>query len=307
MQAAVAAPADLVAAEGTGPQNADAEPVPTTGRLPPLDPVCPVLYLDSRYLVVSKPADVRIDGPHTHTVLTLCASALSSPAPAALNAARSHAGQTPAPRDRFVHRLDYATSGVLLLARTRPAAGLACEQFQTRAVRKTYLALVHGRVAGSSAVVDARVAATDGFAMAVGGAGEGRAAQTEVRVLARGVYRGAPVTKVALAPLTGRRHQLRLHARAMGHPIVGDATYAGDEARFFRRPGVVPPRMMLHAARLEIRLPPRDAVVYGMKSARKLLEWNCFEAEDPFVPERLEGLVVEACLPEDGEGERAEA
>lgn len=303
MQAA-AAPAELLAVADAEPQDGDAEPAPAFGRVPPEDPACPVLYLDSRYLVVSKPADVRIDGPHTHTVLTLCASALSSPAPAALNAVRSHAGQTPAPRDRFVHRLDYATSGVLLLARTRPAAGLACEQFQKRAVRKTYLALVHGRVADDTAVVDARVAATDGFAMAVGDAGQGRAAQTEVRVLARGMYRGAPVTKVALAPLTGRRHQLRLHACAMGHPIVGDATYAGDEARFFGRAGVVPPRMMLHAARLEIRLPPRDAVVYGMKSGRNLLQWHCFEAEDPFAPERLEGLVLEACA-EGGESREA--
>lgn len=300
---ASAAPAELVAATDAASENGCTEPVAGTGRQPPVDPVCPVLYLDSRYLVVSKPADVRIDGPHADTVLTLCASALSSPASAALNAVRSHAGQTPAPRDRFVHRLDYATSGVLLLARTRPAAGLACEQFQTRAVRKTYLALVHGRVAGSTAVVDARVAATDGFEMAVGGASEGRAAQTEVRVLARGVYRGAPVTKVALAPLTGRRHQLRLHARAMGHPIVGDATYAGDEARFFGRAAAVPPRMMLHAARLEIRLPPREAVVYGMKSARKLLQWQRFEAEDPFTAERLEGLVLEAHAEDGKRGE----
>lgn len=284
------------------PRREEREDTPVTGRrAPPTNPVCPLLYLDSRYAVVSKPADVRIDGPFEHTVANFVNAALAErdadplarAAAAARNASRSEPGQTAAPKDRFVHRLDYATSGVLLLALTKPAAGLACAQFESRDVKKTYLALLHGRVAVDEAVVEAPIAGTAGFEMILGGKGNpGRKARTEMRVLTRGLYHGVPVTKVHLAPKTGRRHQLRLHALALGHPIVGDATYAVDEGdRFFRdRPGFVPPRMMLHAAKLEIQLPPSDAMVYGRKSAKKLLRPHFFEAEDPFVAERLDEL-----------------
>jgi 23S rRNA-/tRNA-specific pseudouridylate synthase len=274
-------------------------------RAPPTNPVCPVLYLDSRYCVVSKPPDVRIDGPFRHTVANFVNAVLAAAPPlnASRNATRAHPGQTAAPKDRFVHRLDYATSGVLLLALTKPAAGLACAQFESRAVSKTYLALLHGRVAADTALVDAPVADTDGFAMCIGDAeNPGRAARTRLEVVARGRYHGAVVTKVRLWPETGRRHQLRVHAHTLGHPVVGDATYAGhEEERWFAAAGsagFVPPRMMLHAAKLEIQLPPQDAMVYGRKSARKLLQDCCFEDEDPFVPERLDGLQFEQRIPD---------
>lgn len=72
----------------------------------------------------------------------------------------------------------------------------------------------------------------------------GRASHTEVTVFEHGMYRGLPVSKVLLRPISGRRHQLRLHTMAIGHPIVGDATYGCDEG------SEGPTRMMLHAYRL---------------------------------------------------------
>lgn len=94
------------------------------------------------------------------------------------------------------------------------------------------------------------------FRMEVGHEGRpGKACETDLRVLERGVYRGDPVTKVLLTPLTGRRHQLRVHCLAIGHPIVGDCTYAdsGDGASQERAGRAE--RMMLHAYRLEVPEP----------------------------------------------------
>jgi 23S rRNA-/tRNA-specific pseudouridylate synthase len=83
----------------------------------------------------------------------------------------------------------------------------------------------------------------------------------EVLVLERGEYRGSKVTKVMLTPHTGRRHQLRVHLNSIGHPIVGDYTYCGDADS---------PRMMLHAHKLTLPLPPR----FG--------NTRSWEASDPF-------------------------
>ena len=92
-------------------------------------------------------------------------------------------------------------------------------------------------------------------------------ASTEVEVLARGTYRGEPATKLLLRPKTGRRHQLRLHCVALGHPIVGDATYGGDTES---------PRMMLHAHTLALPTPaPLDIT-----------------ARDSFLPPLLADLVL---------------
>jgi tRNA pseudouridine32 synthase / 23S rRNA pseudouridine746 synthase len=276
------------------------DPVGHRSRQPPSNPVCLVLYIDTRYVVVSKPADVRIDGDFTHTVAKFVAAAVARRAAepgadaeaCARNLVRTVPGQMAAAKVRNIHRLDYATSGVMIVALSKAAAGLACGQFESRTVRKSYLALLHGHVAAST-VVAYPIAEAPGFLMEVGGgANPGRPARSRLEVLSRGAYRGSPVTKVRLVPETGRRHQLRLHAVAHGHPIVGDATYVPDEGRtyFPDDPEFLPPRMMLHAARLELNLPPKEAVVYGRKSSLGLLRPHSFEAEDPFVSERLAGL-----------------
>ncbi|KAJ1483693.1 pseudouridine synthase [Baffinella frigidus] len=106
----------------------------------------------------------------------------------------------------------------------------------------------------------------------------GRAASTEVEVVARGVYRGSNVTKVSLAPSTGRRHQLRVHLASIGHSIVGDSTYCGTAAASLTGA----PRMMLHALSLALPLPDR----YGGPR-----EWV---APDPFLD------VLEPALGESG-------
>ncbi|CAN8074107.1 unnamed protein product [Agarophyton chilense] len=198
-------------------------------------------------------------------------------------------------RPYFVHRLDYATSGALLMALNRRAAAFAAKQFETRSVSKSYVALVHGHVPRSVQHVDARVAANDGdFRMRL--SAMGRAASTKVTVEAHGTWRGRRVSKLRLTPTSGRRHQLRLHCALLGAPIVGDATYgAPHETALFH--GRAPPRMMLHAALLSLRLPATAAPLPSRARLRRVhvalrgsRPFALCAGEDPFEPRRLPEL-----------------
>lgn len=152
-------------------------------------------------------------------------------------------------RPRLVHRLDRETSGVLVAARTRAVAARLGRAFETRTVAKTYLAVVEGvptETAGRILLPLApRETAKGGRMVAVApDAADALAADTAWRVLAR--LADGTATLVELKPATGRRHQLRAHLAAIGHPILGDALYG-------RRDGA--PRLMLHARRLDLPSP----------------------------------------------------
>jgi 23S rRNA-/tRNA-specific pseudouridylate synthase len=172
---------------------------------------------------------------------------------------------------RFCHQLDNATSGVLLSAASKKAAGAAARLFRERRARKTYLALVFGHPTEDAWSVTAplgrdphdpkgfkeRVVTSveegeRGAAMLEGKAANkarGKACETRFEVLARGAltlrgkFLGAPVAKVRVTPVTGRRHQIRVHAAHSGHPIVGDNAYSEDRDSF---------RTFLHAHVLEM-------------------------------------------------------
>lgn len=276
-------------------------PSTTPGRLPPVAPKLGVLHYEAgRYLITDKPPDVRIDGEFTHTVEKLALSYIMSQG-FDVEKAKTETGFGV----RFVHRLDYATSGVMLIALTRKAAGVAATQFEKRSVKKRYLALVHGHVGDHIEVVadmdnrkrfltfDQAIADTKprGYKMVVGSPGNpGRASLTECYPLAHGSYKGAPITKVLLAPQSGRRHQLRVHCSHAGMPIVGDATYIDDDSVYFKDPTVLPPRMMLHAFELHISLPPPQEKLYGRKSGLRNAIQQEFSTVDPFSEKTLEGL-----------------
>eukprot|EP00177_Eucheuma_denticulatum_P003332 GFKZ01006021.1.p1 GENE.GFKZ01006021.1~~GFKZ01006021.1.p1 ORF type:complete len:308 (+),score=16.44 GFKZ01006021.1:88-924(+) len=251
---------------------------PTTHqtRQPPTSPQISILHhTPGRYIAVNKPADVRIDGDFTHTVSKLVITHLSTTA--------QH--PTAPPNPRFIQRLDYATSGVLLIGLCRRAAALAARQFERREVRKEYLALVHGWLTDAR-TFDSAIADTipRGFRMTTGtSSNPGRSALTNLIPLCKAWYLGARVTKVRLEARSGRRHQLRVHCAGGGVPIVGDATYVeGEGERYFGDDEVVPPRMMLHARLLEVRLAEGDG--WG-ELVRTVLD-----AGDPFVPAELPGL-----------------
>lgn len=160
------------------------------------------------------------------------------------------------PEALVVHRLDMATSGLLVMARS-PAAQRALNLgFEKRQVHKRYIAVVHGRLAPPDPA--------DGWGLidlplildwlnrprSIVDHAAGKPSRTRWRVLAHDA--GANATRVALEPITGRSHQLRVHLQALGHPILGDPLYAPPEAF------AAAPRLLLHAERLALFHPVTD-------------------------------------------------
>ncbi|QID19945.1 RluA family pseudouridine synthase [Nitrogeniibacter mangrovi] len=148
---------------------------------------------------------------------------------------------------RIVHRLDEATSGLVLFARSAEMLRRMNHSFRERMVGKEYQALVHGHVTDEAGEIDLPLAPEpDRNPYQRVDPVHGRRALTRYRVLERLEVAGAPVTRLALKPVTGRTHQLRVHLMSLGHPILGDPLYApADSAARFGR-------LHLHAARLDI-------------------------------------------------------
>ncbi|MBT0666835.1 RluA family pseudouridine synthase [Novosphingobium profundi] len=155
------------------------------------------------------------------------------------------------PRPRLVHRLDKDTSGVLLVARTPGSAAYFSKRFSGRTAKKIYWALVIGVPNINDGMIElplAKQPGTGGEKMHVDEE-NGQSARTRFRVLDRAGNRAA---WVELHPLTGRTHQLRVHMAAIGHPIVGDGKYGGQDAFLS---GTISRKMHLHARRLIIEHP----------------------------------------------------
>lgn len=152
-------------------------------------------------------------------------------------------------RPRLVHRLDRETSGVIIAARTKPAAAFLSEAFAGRDVAKTYLAIVCGGApqpeVGDIALPLKKASRRGLDIMEV--AADGQTALTHYATLS-----ATPnAALVELNPETGRMHQLRAHLAAIGRPIAGDGKYGG----LFRLGAVDVPSLLLHAAALDIPHP----------------------------------------------------
>ncbi|KLI64270.1 RluA family pseudouridine synthase [Aurantiacibacter marinus] len=159
-------------------------------------------------------------------------------------------------RPRLVHRLDKDTSGVLLVARSAASAAFFSKRFSGRSAKKIYWALVVGVPEVHEGTIDAPLAkqpGTGGEKMHVD-LEEGQTARTVYRVVERA---GNAAAWVELQPFTGRTHQLRAHMAAIGHPIVGDGKYGGQDAFLT---GSVSRKMHLHARRLIIDAPKDETI-----------------------------------------------
>lgn len=183
-----------------------------------------IVFLDDAIIVIDKPAGL-----------------LAVPGRQDADCAWSRIAATH-PDARVVHRLDQATSGLMVLALGIDVQRRLGMAFAARRVDKGYEAVVLGRVGPDEGRIDAPLAADwprrprqciDPV--------HGKPASTRWKVLERHADAGG--TRVWLVPETGRTHQLRVHLASIGHPIVGDALYGGNAA-------VLAPRLLLHAARL---------------------------------------------------------
>ena len=185
----------------------------------------PILYIDAHLLVIDKPAGLAVHpGPRTPHSLE-----------DHLDTLREGFARAPKP----AHRLDRDTSGCLVLARHPRAHRRLTQLFEGGRVGKTYLAVVDGEPQDDAGRIDAPLrkvsSAAEGWRMIVDP--DGKAAATAWRVLAHDGGRAL----VEFTPETGRTHQVRVHAAALGHPILGDPVYGA---------GAGP--MRLHAAAIVV-------------------------------------------------------
>ncbi|MEP6393915.1 MAG: RluA family pseudouridine synthase [Alteripontixanthobacter sp.] len=154
-------------------------------------------------------------------------------------------------RPRLVHRLDKDTSGVLLVAKTPGSASSYSRRFAGRSAKKMYWALVVGVPDVREGTIEAPLAKQPGSGGEKMWVDEenGQPAKTRYRVVEHAAKRAS---WIELQPLTGRTHQLRVHLAAIGHPILGDGKYGGQDAFLT---GSVSRKMHLHARRLIITEP----------------------------------------------------
>ncbi len=227
-----------------------------------------VVFEDDRLLVVNKPADL------------VCHPSKNGPLSSLVGRVRAYLGRTEA---FMVNRLDRETSGLMLIAKDALMAAQLHRAFQKKQVHKEYTAIVHGQLMGNHGLVDAPIGLARGREVAIkrGVEADGQAAQTEWWLTEQ--VRQFAMLRVQLH--TGRAHQIRVHLAHMGHPVVGDKIYGGDERLYlkFIETGVTPalleklllPRHALHAGRLVVPYGQMEPTEWGAPLPEDLvLFWN---------------------------------
>jgi len=152
----------------------------------------------------------------------------------------------------IVHRLDFDTSGVMVVPRNKSVLSHISKQFQARTVSKHYTAVVAGLMKQDEGVIDLPIASDDGPKYKICHE-TGKPSVTEYKVIERNQQ--SQTTRVFLHPITGRSHQLRLHLQAIGHPILGCEFYGGEFAS-------AADRLLLHAADLRFEHPASGADIF---------------------------------------------
>ncbi|WP_421850118.1 RluA family pseudouridine synthase [Oricola sp.] len=201
-----------------------------------------ILYEDRKVLVLNKPAGLAVQG----------GSGVTRHIDGMLEAFRNQKGEKP----RLVHRIDRDTSGILVIARTRGAAQRLTAAFRERDTKKTYWALVKGvpgKREGRISTWLVKEPTPDGDRMRVCKHGEPDAdhAVSDYRIVETA---GQKLTWLEMEPVTGRTHQLRVHALHMGCPMIGDPKYFEDDPNW-EFPGGIQKKLHLHARRIVIPHP----------------------------------------------------
>jgi len=158
------------------------------------------------------------------------------------------------PQALIVHRLDMATSGILVLALDRETHRLLSKQFQERQITKQYIAVVVGKIDNAIGVIDKpMICDWPNRPKQIIDMQQGKAAQTHYEVLSYSVDDNT--SRLLLTPITGRTHQLRLHCQYIGHPILGDQLYGDNNAREMAQ------RLLLHASGVRFNHPISQQVI----------------------------------------------
>jgi 23S rRNA pseudouridine955/2504/2580 synthase len=240
-----------------------------------------VIYEDASVFVLNKPSGIPTQG----------GSGVKRHIDGLLDALQGKKRQRP----RLVHRLDRDTSGVLVVARTIPAAAALSESLRRRDARKIYWALTKGVPKPHRGIVKVALTKEGGFgahgrdekmAPARADSEDAKAATTHYAVMGTAADQYA---WVALRPVTGRTHQLRAHMAHLGTPIVGDFKYGGEKAKGL---GELEDRLHLHARSIDMahpeggRLRAIASLPPHMLHAWRLFGFDPNKAADPFADER---------------------
>nr|WP_100656226.1 RluA family pseudouridine synthase [Alteromonas flava] len=197
---------------------------------PPTDPYLSIVYRDDDIIVLDKPSGLL---------------SVQGRAAAHFDSIQTRV-QRVFPTASVVHRLDMATSGLLVMALNKPANSHLSRQFQQRKVSKTYYARVYGQVTPAQGKVELPLICDwPNRPKQMVDHEHGKPSVTEYTVEQQDAFSAL----VRLNPITGRSHQLRVHMQALGYPILGDRLYAEGEALR------VSPRLLLHATTLEFDHP----------------------------------------------------
>lgn len=197
-----------------------------------------LIYQDEQLIVVNKPAMLlTVAGRH----------------PANFDCLVSRVQQE-FPTAQVVHRLDYDTSGLVILPLTKFALSNISKQFQARTVQKQYQALVEGQLAAEHGSIDSPIAADpDHRPLYKICQTQGKPSLTHYQRLS--YDKTSDLSRVLLSPVTGRSHQLRVHLLSLGHPIIGDTLY-GNAANIAKSP-----RLCLHAANIKFLHPTTEKLM----------------------------------------------
>ena len=217
-------------------------PPPSPLDLAPQDIPVGIVYEDEHLIVVDKPTGLTVHPAPGHPDGTLV-NALLALVP-------DLPGIGGVERPGIVHRLDKDTSGLIVVAKTDAAHRSLSRQMKERSVDKSYAALTTGALRNATGEIDAPIGRHPKQRKKMAVVEGGRSALTQYRVVERFDGPRGRFTLVEAHPVTGRTHQIRVHLASIGHPLVGDPVYG-------RRSPLVP-RHFLHAARLEIAMPPAE-------------------------------------------------
>ncbi len=259
-----------------------------------------IIYQDKDVLIINKPAGIMVHGDGKTEEKTLC-DFVEEEFPETKDVGEPmtigrgpNKEPTTLRRPGIVHRLDKETSGVMVVARNQAAFEILKKQFQDHIIKKTYNTFVWGFVKEDEGVIDRHIGRSKGdfrkWSAQRFSRGELRPAVTEYKVLKR--FDGDPVMKrgaimvgkgnskiplmftfVEVHPLTGRTHQIRVHFKAINHPVVGDSLYAENHPKALGFE-----RLALHARKLKLIL-PSDASMSDEGGVSG--EMSEFEAELP--------------------------
>ena len=222
----------------------------------PLEKLFPIIHEDDDLLVINKPAGLVCHPTKTDEYSSL------------ISRVRLYLGKDKTAH--LVNRLDRETSGITLVAKTDEAAREIRRLWENRSVDKEYLAIAHGHVREDKGLIDAPLGKDETSRVAVKDCvrADGLPSQTEFAVVKRFARAEGDFTLLRIRLLTGRKHQIRIHLAHLGHPIVGDKIYGGDEDRYLalvenrlteeQRSRLIFANQALHAARLRFSWRSRE-------------------------------------------------